>query len=75
MGPLVRLIPVATRGRQARAGAVVHGSGQGRGFRVAGVAADVTAIVLTVACAAVAACCALLVLLLWRAGRNLAKRP
>ncbi|HEX6932065.1 MAG TPA: hypothetical protein VF162_07980 [Streptosporangiaceae bacterium] len=38
-------------------------------------AADVTAIILTVACAAVAAGCALLVLRLWRAGRNLAKQP
>lgn len=34
-----------------------------------GVAADVTAIILTVACAAVAACCALLLQRLWRAGR------
>jgi hypothetical protein len=41
---------------------------------VAGVAADVTAIVLTVACAAVAACCALLLLRLWRHGRDLAKQ-
>jgi hypothetical protein len=41
---------------------------------VAGVAADVTAIILTVACAAVAACCALLVLRLWRSGRNLGKQ-
>ncbi|HEX2320972.1 MAG TPA: hypothetical protein VHJ18_18470 [Streptosporangiaceae bacterium] len=32
-------------------------------------AADVTAIILTVACAAIAACCAVLVLRLWRAGR------
>jgi len=32
------------------------------------VAADVTAIILTVACAAIAACCAVLVLRLWRAG-------
>jgi hypothetical protein len=31
------------------------------------VAADITAIILTVACAAIAACCALLVLRLWRA--------
>jgi hypothetical protein len=33
------------------------------------VAADVTAIILTVACAAIAACCGVLVLRLWRAGR------
>ncbi|HEX7993001.1 MAG TPA: hypothetical protein VF506_03710 [Streptosporangiaceae bacterium] len=31
-------------------------------------AADVTAIILTVACAAIAACCAALVRRLWRAG-------
>jgi hypothetical protein len=34
------------------------------------VAADFTAVVLTVACAAIAACCALLVVRLWRAGRR-----
>jgi hypothetical protein len=39
------------------------------------VVADLTAIVLTVACAAIAACSALLVLRLWRAGRRPAPRP
>jgi hypothetical protein len=34
------------------------------------VAADFTAIVLTVACAGVAVCCAMLVFKLWRAGRD-----
>ncbi|MGN6791827.1 MAG: hypothetical protein ACTHJW_05495 [Streptosporangiaceae bacterium] len=40
--------------------------------------ADVTAIILTVACAVIAASCGLLILRLWRAGaesRRLAKRP
>jgi hypothetical protein len=41
---------------------------------VTSVAAEVTAIILTVACAAVAGCCALLLLRLWRSGRNLAKQ-
>jgi hypothetical protein len=39
------------------------------------VAADFTAVVLTVACAAIAACCALLVLRLWRAGGRATERP
>ena len=43
--------------------------------KVFGVVADVTAIILTVACAAIAACCALLFVRLWRAGRHLARRP
>jgi len=39
------------------------------------VAADVTAIILTVLCTAAAACCARLVVRLWRAGRRLTRRP
>jgi hypothetical protein len=39
------------------------------------VAADVTAVILTALCTAVAACCALLVVWLWRAGRRLTGRP
>jgi hypothetical protein len=39
------------------------------------VTADITAIILTVACTAIAACGALLFLRLWRAGPHLPGRP
>jgi len=39
------------------------------------VTTDITAVILTVACTAIAACCALLVLRLWRAGPHMPRRP